>query len=123
MVEYRQHNFLPTWASLERRMVIFFEDGSWTRPPGLGEGEKPLVFVTHGESIFSANDGKKRVWKQKGKSPLRPKGKGKEIMVSQFLTPIGKLRVPDSITNRQLLQDKDWPLDKNQNPRRYCTEL
>lgn len=61
VVEYHQHEFLPTWASLERRMVVFSEDGSWTRPPGLREREKPLVLVTHDESIFSANDEKRRV--------------------------------------------------------------
>lgn len=44
-------------------------------------------------------------------------------MVSEFLTLIRKLRVPDSVPNHQLLQDKDWPLDQNQNPRRYYTEL
>lgn len=43
VVEYRQHEFLPMWASLERRMVVFLEDGSWPKPPGLREGEKPLV--------------------------------------------------------------------------------
>ena len=44
-------------------------------------------------------------------------------MVSEFLTPVGRLRVPDSVPDYQLLQDKDWPLDENQKPRRYCTEL
>ena len=123
MVEYCQHEFLLIWASLERKMVVFSEDGSWTRPPGLIEGEKPLVLVTHDEIIFSANNGKRRVWKEKEKSPLRSKRKGKGIMISEFFTPIGRLRVPDSVPNHQLLQDKDWPLDENQNPRRYCTEL
>ena len=28
LVKYRQYEFLPTWASLERRMVVFSEDGS-----------------------------------------------------------------------------------------------
>ena len=77
MVEYRQHEFLPIWASLERKIVVFSENSSLTRPSGLIEEEKPLVLVTHYESIFSANDGKKRVWKEKGKSLLRPKEKGK----------------------------------------------
>lgn len=63
------------------------------------------------------------LWKEKGKSPLRPKGKAKGIMVSEFLTPIGRLRVPDSMPNHQLLQDKGWPLDENQNSGCYCTEL
>ena len=62
MVEYRQHEFLLIWASLKRRMdCVFYEDGSWTRSPGLIEGKKPLVLVTHDESIFSANDKKRRV--------------------------------------------------------------
>ena len=38
-------------------------------------------------------------------------------MVSEFLTPIGRLRVPDSVPDYQLLQDKDWPLNENQKPR------
>ena len=76
VVEYRQYEFLPTWASLKRRMVVFSEDGLWTRPLGLVEGEKPLVLVTNDKSIFNANDGKRRVWKEKRKSPSRPKGKG-----------------------------------------------
>ena len=44
-------------------------------------------------------------------------------MISEFLILIGRLRVPNSMPNHQLFQDKDWPLDKNQNPRCYCIEL
>lgn len=44
-------------------------------------------------------------------------------MVSEFLTPVGRLRIPDSVPDHQLFPDKDWPLDENQKPRRYCTEL
>ena len=121
MVEYCQYEFLPTWASLERRIVVFSEDGSWTRPLGLVEGEKPLVLITHNESIFNANDGKRRVGKEKEKSSLRPKGKKKGIMISEFLTPVGRLHVPDSLPDHQLFQNKDLPLDENQKPRRYCT--
>ena len=105
VVEYRQKNFLPTWASFERRMVLFSEDGSWTKLLGLKEGEKPLVLVTHDESTFNANDGKRRIWKEKGKSPFRPKGRGKGVIVSEFLTLIGRLRVSDSVPDAHLLQD------------------
>lgn len=70
VVEYHQKNFLPTWASLERRMVVFFEDDLWTKPSSLKEEGKPLVLVTHDKSTFNANDGKRRIWKEKGKSPL-----------------------------------------------------
>ena len=78
------------------------------------EGEKLLILVTHYESILNANDGKRRAWKEKGKSLLRPKGKEKGIMVSEFLTPVGKLCVSNSVPDYQLLQDKNWPLDENQ---------
>lgn len=123
VVEYRQKDFLPTWASLKRRMVVFSEDGSWTKPSSLKEGEKPLVLVTHDENTFNANDGKRRIWKEKGKSPLRPKRRGKGIMVSEFLTPIGRLKIPDTVPDAYLLHDSNWPLDENQKPRRCCTEL
>jgi hypothetical protein len=52
------------------------------------EGEEPLVFITHDESTFNANDGKRKIWGVEGTNPLRPKGKGKGIMISGFLTPV-----------------------------------
>lgn len=113
VVEYCQKDFLPAWASFERRMVKFSEDGSWSKPPSLKEGEKPLVLVTHDESTFNANDGKRRIWIEKEKSSLRPKGRGKRIMASEFLTPIGKLQVPDIVPDAHFLQDSSWPLDDN----------
>ena len=106
-----------TLASLERQIVVFSEDGSWTRPLGLLDEEKPLVLVIHNQNIFNANDEKRRVWKEKRKLPLRPKRKGKGVIVSEFLTPVRRLRVPDSLPNHQLLQDKNWYLDENQKPR------
>lgn len=123
VVEYRQKHFLPTWASLGRRMVIFAENGSWTMPVDLKEGKKPLVLVTHDESTFNANDGKRRIWKEKRKSPLRPKRRGKGIMASEFLTPVRRLRVPDTVPDAHLLRDPNWLLNENHKPRRCCTEF
>ncbi|KAA8907992.1 hypothetical protein FN846DRAFT_754691, partial [Sphaerosporella brunnea] len=84
VVFYRQNVFLPRWNYLQRRLVIFDENGNWKLPPGLKEGERPLVLVTHDESTFNANDGKRQGWMTKGHQPLRPKNKGKGIMVSGF---------------------------------------
>ena len=42
-------------------MVVFSEDDLWIKPPGLVEGEKPLVLVIHDESIFNTNNKKKKV--------------------------------------------------------------
>lgn len=105
VVKYRQDNFLPAWAKLAQRMVIFSEDGTWTLLLGLQDGKKPLVLVTHDESTFNANDGKRHIWMEKGKTPLRPKGRGKGIMISEFLTPGGRLHVPDSVSDDELLQN------------------
>ena len=81
-------------------------------------GQKPLVLITHDESTFNANDGKRRLWAESGKQPLRPKSKGKGIMVSGFLTPGGILRIPDTISDAELLADSSWPKDEAGNPER-----
>lgn len=104
-------------------MVVFAKDGSWTLPSNLENGEKPLVLVTHNESTFNVNDGKRKIWKEKGKSLLRPKRRGKGIMVSEFLTSFGRLQVPSTVPDAQLFHDFNWPLDENQKPRQCCTEL
>lgn len=110
VVAYRNEVFLPLWKLYERRMVIFNEDGTWEMPATLQEGEKPLVFITHDESTFNANDGKRTGWMKQGQQPLRPKSRGKGIMVSGFLTPGGRLRVPDHIPDSELLKDPMWVL-------------
>ena len=48
-------------------------------PPNLPPGEKPHILVTHDESTFNANDGKRKLWMEKGKQPIRPKGKAREL--------------------------------------------
>ncbi len=60
---------------------------------------------------------------ENGKQPLRHKGKKKRIMVSEFLSPVVRLKVPDSVPDEELSQQIDWPLDRNGKPARYATEL
>ena len=112
VVLYRNEVFLPRWKLLQRRMVIFQEDDSgtvtWSAPPTLLPSEKPLVLVTHNESTFNANDGKRQGWMKKGEQPLRQKGKGRGIVVSGFLTSGGRLRVPDLISDRELESNPTW---------------
>ena len=71
-------------------------------PQNLPPGQKPLVLVTHDESTFSANDGKRRLWTENGKQPLRPKTRGKGLMVSDSLTPGRRLAVPDTVSDAEL---------------------
>lgn len=55
--------------------------------------------MLHYESIFKANDGKKKISKEKQKSSLRPKRKRKRINASKFFIPVERLYVSDSILN------------------------
>lgn len=42
------------------------------------------------------------------------KRKEKRIMISEFFTHVGRLRVFNSVPDYQFFQDKNWPLDENQ---------
>lgn len=86
--EYRQNIFAPTFCAYLKNSVQFDEDGSVNIPEGF---ERPLVFITHDESYFNANDTTMFGWGNDSIKPIRPKGRGKGIMVSDFLTPGGRL--------------------------------
>jgi hypothetical protein len=59
-----------------------------------GQQRRPTILITHDESIFSANDGKRQAWiKESNVTFERPKGKGQGIMVSDFLLPWGRLNL------------------------------
>ena len=61
--------------------------------PLLNQGEKRYVLITHDECVFYANDGKKTFWGPPGHVPLRKKGMGLSLHVSDFLTEIdGRLK-------------------------------
>jgi len=75
VVDYRKV-FLEEWTKASRRFVVFKEDGTWELPPGLLQGEKPLVLVTHDESTFNANDGKKEDVDGGWETTAAAKGKG-----------------------------------------------
>ena len=92
---YRNNVFLPKWRELTERFVQFEENGAWKKP-NLPEVVSPLVLVTHDESTFNANDGRRKAWMEKNKQPIRPKGQAKGIMVSGKLCINGTLeQVPN----------------------------
>ena len=49
------------------------------------ESKKKLVLIYHDESIFHSNDGQGWLWAEEGKQPIRPKGQGRGIMISDFI--------------------------------------
>ncbi len=116
LIEYRKNIFLKHWGKYAKRFVNFNEDGTRNLPLKLSSNNKPIVFITLDESTFHSNDGKHQQWVKNGKQKLRPKGRGKGIMVSGFLTPGGILRVPDLISDEELLNNSSWPKNTKGKP-------
>ena len=103
LVQYRQQCFLPALEALKPRMVrwelVTGDNGEELRmvyPTALPSGERPIVLIVHDESTFNANDGRSKIWIKDDNIPLRKKSRGKGIMVSDFLTPGGRLQAPDN---------------------------
>ncbi|MFX3650897.1 MAG: hypothetical protein ACE3JU_26440 [Paenibacillus sp.] len=66
-------------------------------------GHKPIMFLTHDESTFNANDGVRYAWSHPDHSVLYAKGRGKGLMSSDVLTPFGRLIIPPHITDEEIL--------------------
>lgn len=82
-------------ADLEPYFVEF-EDNGIMKPKlypqdcQVGENDRrPIICITHDECTFSANDAKTKIWQTAGETPLRPKRKGWDIMVSDFFLLFG----------------------------------
>src|SRR4051812_49198488 len=65
--------------------------------PELMDGECLHILVTYDETTFQSNDGQKSGWRPKNEQPLRKKGQGRTIHVSDFLTDtIGRLKLSEN---------------------------
>lgn len=95
VVHYRQDVFLPAWSGLQRQMVVWDNDGKVARHPEPHLDR--VVWITHDESTFYANDVRKNCWRDTTQGPVpQPKGDGTSIMVSGFCSPdLGWLRSKD----------------------------
>jgi len=85
VVQYRQI-FLDKIYSYEKNMAKYEGENMERTPPTLGPNDKEVILVTHDECVFYSNDGKRGVWAKSGELPLRKKGNGRSIMVSEFLS-------------------------------------
>jgi hypothetical protein len=97
VVIYRE-NFLKEMDTLEESMIMYDDDTlePIQNPEIESNKQKRYILVTHDESCFHANDEKKYGWAPKGEQPLRRKGLGKGIMVSEFLLDtVGRLAVSE----------------------------
>ena len=104
--------------SLLPYFVEFSNDGSMlpkTYPENCAVGgldRKPIIMITYDKSTFFANDGRRKVWTLDGHAILRPKIKGKEIMVSDFLLPWSQLNLFPLLSEKQKhLADLNIPLE------------
>ena len=96
--KYRQEVFAPSFCAHLKNSVQFDEDGNMKFPENV---QQPIVFVTHDEAYFNANDATSFTWGNEDLQPIRPKGRGKGIMVSEFLTPAGRLSCQSGDQGRQ----------------------
>ena len=109
VVDYRQNEFCPRWITF-RSDFPPYDPVSKTLKIYPNPVVRPIILVTHDESTFNANDGTRYGWTSGGGQPLRPKGRGKGIMVSAFMTPVGLLRLPPDLTDEVLVSlHPDWP--------------
>ncbi|KAI9448581.1 hypothetical protein H4582DRAFT_1796117, partial [Lactarius indigo] len=97
VVKYRQESFLPTMKKYEERMVHYEGPELRRVEPKLQPGEQEIIPNFHDESTFHGNDETRSAWLQKGKQPLRKKGRGRNIHVSAFINPeTGRLVLLDA---------------------------
>lgn len=95
VLEYREY-FLKEMQDFERLMPTFEGESMEQKNPLLLDHEKLHILVTHDECLFYSNDDRPIVWAPLGQPPLRKKGQGKSIMVSDFLLEtIGRLKLTE----------------------------
>jgi hypothetical protein len=85
VVAYR-NEFLEQISTFENRMAQYSEDCETEILPELDHGQRRIVLVTHDESHFYANDGRRQYWCLPHSQSLRSKHLGQSIHVSEFLT-------------------------------------
>ncbi|RIA99536.1 hypothetical protein C1645_811341 [Glomus cerebriforme] len=96
VIEYRKE-FLDKMLIYEMFMSTFEGENIEQKDPILLPNEKLHIFITHDECLFYANDDRPIVWAPIGEPPLRKKGQGKSIMVSDFLLEInGRLKLNEN---------------------------
>lgn len=90
VLEYKE-TFLAKMAALFPYFAEFQKDGTildkiYPQDCAVGGANRQLIImITHDESTFSAKDGCRCAWIQERHNILRPKRKGRGIMVSDFL--------------------------------------
>ena len=109
----------PEPSDCRKLVLIFHNEAAYhsnahAPPPPVSDEPAPepsdrrkLVLIFHNEAAYHSNDDQKWMWAEKGKQPIRPKGQGQSIMVSEFIEEHGGyLRLSDE----EYKSAKDSPL-------------
>lgn len=87
VIKYREEWSARMIKYMERSEFYEGDNQEVILEPVLEEGIKKIVFVTHDESTFYANDGKSDFWLLDDENYIRKKGQGSSIMISEFQCP------------------------------------
>ena len=79
VVKYRQEVFLPSLQQVHTRLAKWDDNGNLVREGSQLEGGRRVVIVTHDESTFNVNDGRRQMWLQDGENPFTQKGTGRVL--------------------------------------------
>ena len=73
-------------------------------PPTLQPGEKEHVLIMQDETVFHTNEYRRQVWLAQDQQPIRKKGGGRAVHVSDFICEtIGRIRLTPEQISKQLL--------------------
>ena len=104
VIEYRNAWSVRMMEYIKRSDYYQGEEMDCVISPELEEGESRIVFVTHDESTFYANDGKDDLWLREGENYIRKKGTGLSIMVSEFQCSChGTMKDPETGSTSRVL--------------------
>ncbi|KAA8906823.1 hypothetical protein FN846DRAFT_1013294 [Sphaerosporella brunnea] len=130
VVSYRQTVFLPTIESLQPSFIpwsawyaaiLDAEEYSAQDPVTITPtAEHDIIPVYQNECTYNANDGRHQIWCSKTNQPLRKKGRGPGIMVSDFMTPGGPLKAPHRLHEQDL---SDWGVREGLRKDRYAAQV
>ncbi|ETV88490.1 hypothetical protein H257_00074 [Aphanomyces astaci] len=82
-----RERFCKLFLSLAERMKFYSGEDMATVDLLTATNEPEIVWITHDESVFYANDDGNKGWPQIDNHDLHKKGRGCSIMVSDFLCP------------------------------------
>ncbi|RPA85772.1 hypothetical protein BJ508DRAFT_198382, partial [Ascobolus immersus RN42] len=94
VIQYRRE-FLDEMERHKPYLAYYDPESAQVKYPAITKpfsSIQPIILVTHDESIVNANDGIRQAWHHKESSWIRPKGKGRGIMISDGIptrVPLG----------------------------------